>query len=41
MPSMLSIGVIAMPQGSAASGHAASQIGMGLLRQLLAQEAKP
>jgi len=41
MPSVLSIGVIAMPQGGAASGHAASQIGMGLVRQLLAQEAKP
>lgn len=41
MPPMLSIGVIAMPKGGAASGHAASQIGMGLLRQLLAQESRP
>jgi hypothetical protein len=41
LPSMLSIGVIAMPRGGAASGHAASQIGMGLVRQLLANEAKP
>ncbi len=38
---MLALGVIAMPAPGAGEGHAASQIGMGLLRELLAAGDKP
>ncbi len=38
---MLALGVIAMPAPGAGEGHAASQIGMGLLRELLSEGGKP
>lgn len=39
--SMLALGVIAMPASGAGEGHAASQIGMGLLHELLSGSKKP
>jgi hypothetical protein len=38
---MLALGVIAMPAPGAGEGHAASQIGMGLVRELLSGFTKP
>lgn len=38
---MLALGVIAMPGAGAVEGHAASQIGMGLVRELLLPAQKP
>lgn len=38
---LLALGVIAMPASDTGGGHAASQIGMGLLRELLSGSQKP